>query len=141
MKRSAFAILALLALTATTTACPPLDAVAPSGLATGTTPNAVAVVRCETGPRLLVTASAEGRLDVLDPAGAAPPSSIFLGVSTLPWDVAVVRHADADGVASDEATRAVVTLAGTHGVAVVRPCGGAAGRLFWRRGECGLPPE
>lgn len=103
-----------------TSACPAIDVIAPSVLPTGTTPNAVAVVRCEAGPRLLVAASAEGRLDVIDPAGVVSPSSIFLGVGSSPWDVAVVRHAEGS---SDLDSRAVVTLVGSHGVALVRPCG------------------
>ena len=114
--------LSLLTLVVGLVACPSQSPSAPTVLPTGTTPNAVAVVRCAEGARLLVAASAEARLEVLDPAGSAPPRSVFLGAGASPWDVAVVRHADADG-ADDSASRAVVTLAGSHGVALVRPCG------------------
>jgi hypothetical protein len=114
----------LLTLAVGLVACPSPSPSAPTVLPTGTTPNAVAVVRCADGVRLLVAASAEARLEVLDPAGRAPPRSVFLGAGASPWDVAVVRHAD-DAVTDvdDAASRAVVTLAGSHGVALVRPCG------------------
>jgi hypothetical protein len=105
-------------------ACPAPSPSVPTVLSTGTTPNAVAVVRCSDGPRLVVTASAEARLEVLDPAGVAMPRSVFLGAGSTPWDVAVVRHADErDSDLDDDASRVVVTLAGSHGIALVRPCG------------------
>jgi len=108
-------------------ACPAPSPSSPAVLPTGTTPNAVTVVRCADGPRLLVAASAEARLDVLDPDGIAPPRSVFLGAGAAPWDVAVVRHADeAPDDVDDDASRAVVTLVGSHGVALVRPCGAPA---------------
>lgn len=117
-------ILAVAVVAVAVPACPAPAPSSPTVLSTGTTPNAVAVVRCTDGPRLVVTASAEARLDLLDPAGVAPPRSVFLGAGTSPWDVAVVRHADE--AASDNASRVVVTLAGSHGVALVRPCGSPA---------------
>jgi hypothetical protein len=110
---------AVLAIAMLVSACPSPPSTAPGPLPTGTTPNAVAVVRCVEGPRLLVAASAEARLDVIDPEGLAPSASVFLGAGASPWDVAVVRHGIDDG---DHASRAVVTLAGTHAVALVRPC-------------------
>jgi hypothetical protein len=114
--------------------CPATPSSPPTILPTGTTPNAVALVRCAAGPRLLVAASAEARLDVLDPAGVASADSIFLGEGSLPWDVVTVRHADDDADDADDdsddsddtASRAVVTLAGSHAVALVRPCGAPA---------------
>lgn len=119
--RSIVVVAALLGLAS----CPaPSSSSPPTVLPTGTTPNAVAVVRCVDGPRLLVAASAEGRLDILDPAGEAPPRSVFLGAGTSPWDVAVVRHGeDVADDAADARSRAVVTLVGRHGLALVRPCG------------------
>jgi hypothetical protein len=106
-----------------TAACPETHALPPTVIPTGTTPNAATLVRCEDGSRVLVAASAEARLDVLDPTGDVAADSIFLGAGALPWDVAVLRHADDGDTASDAHSRAVVTLAGSHAVALVVPCG------------------
>lgn len=122
-----FSGIAALAMAAFATACPP-PTTSPVRLATGTTPNAVTAIACADGPRLLVAASAEARLDILDPDGVAPARSVFLGAGSTPWDVAVVRQGDGDGRDGDDA-RAVVTLSGSHALALVQPCGDAPALL------------
>jgi hypothetical protein len=106
---------ALLSLVAFAAACPPpLDeGPALDVLPTGTGPNAAAVVACPSGPRVVVTASGDGRVNVIDPA-SGDVASVFLGEGSNPWDVAVF------GVGDD--ARAVVTLSGSSSVALFSPC-------------------
>lgn len=103
------------------TGCPPtpFDAVdvGEAVIATGTTPNSVMPLRCGGRARLLVVSSGEARLERVDPAGLADVASVFLGVGSTPWDVAIAIAGD-----STDTARAVVTLPGHHSLALVDPC-------------------
>ncbi len=87
----------------------------PTSLLTGTAPNAVEHVVCEDGPRFVVAASGDARLDVIDPKTGSN-ASVFLGVGSSPWDIAVVN--------TERGPRALVTLSQARAVAVVDPCEG-----------------
>lgn len=87
-------------------------------IATGTTPNSVATVRCGGVRHLLVASSGEGRLERVDPEGQTATSTVFLGVGSTPWDVGVIN--DDDDAAGRP--RAVVSLPGHHSLALVDPC-------------------
>ncbi len=110
-----FAVVVMVALMTMVAGCPPPEGLeqAPSVMATGTTPNAVDVVFCADGPRLVVTASGDGRLDVIDPQDGSS-EAVFLGEGSNPWGV----RSFGDG---DDA-RAVVTLSGLASLALVAPC-------------------
>jgi hypothetical protein len=88
-------------------------------IATGTTPNSVATVRCGGVRHLLVASSGEGSLERVDPEGPTAASTVFLGVGSTPWDVGVLN---ADDAATGD-PRAVVSLPGRHSLALVDPCG------------------
>lgn len=82
---------------------------------TGTTPNDVVLVRCGDVRTALVPASADGRLDAIGVDIDTDTGGVFLGVGTQPWAVAAV---------SGTAVQAVVTLFGSHEVALLDPCAG-----------------
>lgn len=83
-------------------------------IATGSAPNAIALTTCDGGQRALVPASQGASLNVFDTTSGTR-SDVDLGAGSTPWAVAVLP----------EAERAVVTLFGAHGVALVDPCGGS----------------
>jgi hypothetical protein len=87
-------------------------------IATGTTPNSVATVRCGGVRHLLVASSGEGNLERVDPEGQTATSTVFLGVGSTPWDVGVLNDDDA----ATGGPRAVVSLPGRHSLALVDPC-------------------
>lgn len=88
-----------------------IDPFAP--VATGSTPNAVTLTSCGNTRLAAVTASADARLNLLH-VDIARSHSVVLPVGSNPWDVAIL--------ATDNGPRAVVSLFGNGGIALIDPC-------------------
>lgn len=93
----------------------------PTIIPTGTTPNAVAPVRCGDSERALVAASGEATVDrvPLPALTTGDGDAVFLGTGTAPWDVVGVGKG-----------LAVVSLSGARRLALIDACDGGLVQLL-----------
>lgn len=126
-------IASLVLLACTVAACPTASPEgAPQRFPTGTAPNAVVRVDCTDSPRVLVAASSDSTMNIID-INTGTTTSVGFNVGANPVDIAVV-----DGVSSVTGLTdptAVVSLFDSHQLASVKVCRSTAVASTYRDDE------